>query len=232
MLKHIVTLMRGQAHDAAQTVTDRNALQILEQQLRDCAQAIASARQAVAITIAQNEAERRQQDTAKRKIADLEGRAIAVLEKGQEDLATEAAEAIAILRAEVDASDQAQQAFGTRITRLKKIIREAEARLRDVQRGRRVAAATDKAQRLRNYEASGAGMRLSSLKDAEQTLNRLQVRQRELDDTETALADMDLSSDPASLTERLADAGCGAPLKASAADVLAELRGRAASPQN
>ena len=55
MLKQFFALMRGHSHEAAEAMVDRNALVILRQQIRDCADAIAAARRAVAIAIAQNE---------------------------------------------------------------------------------------------------------------------------------------------------------------------------------
>ena len=67
---------------------------------------------------------------------------------------------------------------------------------------------------------------LSTLKDAEETLERLRTRQKEIDATATAMDEMKSSNDPAALTERLASAGCGAPVSSSADDVLARLKNR------
>ena len=96
------------------------------------------------------------------------------------------------------------------IERLKTAVRQSEARLRELQRGQRLADATDKSQRMRGM-ANNNG--LSALKDAENTLERLRSRQMEIDATSAAMDEMYLSNDPGSMSERLADAGCGAPLK-------------------
>ena len=77
MLKQLFALVRGHTHEAAQEVVDRNALIILRQQIRDCADAIAAARRAVAIAIAQNEQEVAQYNRLVARIEDLETRAIA-----------------------------------------------------------------------------------------------------------------------------------------------------------
>lgn len=222
MFKLILTLFRGKAHDRVEAVVDDNAMTILRQQLRDCTHAVAAARRAVAIAIAQNKQEEVQCRKLVERIADLETRTIAAMEQGKDDLAREAAETIAILEAERDVSLEAQKRFENEITRLKKSVREAEARLRELQRGQRLANATDKTQRMREMApASG----LSTLKEAEDTLLRLRTRQQEIDATAAAMDDMSLESDPGSLAERLAEAGCGAPLKSSADDVLARLKG-------
>ena len=130
MLKQFFALVRGRSYEAAETVVDRNALVILRQQIRDCADAIAAARRAVAIAIAQNEQEVAQFKKLVVRIDDLEKRTIAAIEQGQNELAREAAETIAMLEAERDASSEAQKSFSTEIERLKRIIRVSEMRLR------------------------------------------------------------------------------------------------------
>ena len=149
MFKQFCALIRGRAHESAEEVVDRNAITILRQQIRDCANAIEAARRAVAVAIAQNEQEALQHEKILARIEDLEGRTLIAIEQGKEELAREAAETIAMLEAERDTSEQAQKNFGTEIARLKRIVRQSEQRLRELQRGQRVAAATDKTQRLR-----------------------------------------------------------------------------------
>jgi hypothetical protein len=96
MLKTIVTLMRGAASRAEEEVTDRSALLILDQQIRDSAAGIERAKRALAIAIAQDEAEGKRLETTLSRISDLEERAVAALNGGRDELAGEAAEAIAV----------------------------------------------------------------------------------------------------------------------------------------
>ncbi|MER8431962.1 PspA/IM30 family protein [Mesorhizobium caraganae] len=220
MLKQFFALVRGRSYEAAEAVVDRNALVILRQQIRDCADAIAAARRAVAIAIAQNEQEVAQFKKLVVRIDDLEKRTIAAIEQGQNELAREAAETIAMLEAERDASSEAQKSFSTEIERLKRIIRVSEMRLRELQRGQRIVAAVDSTQRLRE---SAPGSSLSALRDAEETLLRLRTRQKQIDATAAAMAEMEQSGDPAAVSEKLAAAGCGAPLRSSADAVLERL---------
>ena len=227
MLKQFFALVRGRSYEAAETVVDRNALVILRQQIRDCADAIAAARRAVAIAIAQNEQEVAQFKKLVVRIDDLEKRTIAAIGQGQNELAREAAETIAMLEAERDASSEAQKSFSTEIERLKRIIRVSEMRLRELQRGQRIVAAVDSTQRLRE---SASGSSLSALKDAEETLLRLRTRQKQIDATAAAMAEMEQSGDPAAVSERLAAAGCGAPLRSSADAVLERLAAKMAKP--
>jgi phage shock protein A len=227
MLKQFFALVRGRSYEAAEAVVDRNALVILRQQIRDCADAIAAARRAVAIAIAQNEQEIVQFKKLVARIDDLEKRTIAAIEQDQNELAREAAETIAMLEAERDASSEAQKSFSTEIERLKRIIRVSEMRLRELQRGQRIVAAVDSTQRLRD---SAPGSSLSALKDAEATLLRLRTRQKQIDAAAAAMAEMEQSGDPAAVSEKLAAAGCGMPLKSSADAVLERLASKIARP--
>ena len=223
MFKQIVTLLRGRAYEAQEAVIDGQALTILRQQIRDCAEAVGAARRAVAIAIAQNEQERQQQVRIAARIADLEMRTLAALEQGKQALATEAAESIALLEQERDASQAAQASFAAEIARLKRIVRDSELRLQEVERGQRLAAATEKTQRLRE---SGAHSTLNALADAEATLQRLRARQGQIDLAAEALADMDRTNNPSAVAEKLAAAGCGDPIRTRGEDVLKRLAAR------
>ena len=223
MFKQIVTLFRGAAQDAGEEFTDRHAITLLRQQIRDCANAVAASRKAVAVAIAQNEREATQHKKLLNQIADLEARTVKAMEQGEEKLALEAAETISLLDAERDVSAQAQAQFEAEITRLKNSVRNAEMKLKELQRGQRLAVATDKTQKMRLVNPSSG---LSDLKEAEETLLRLRVRQQQIDATSNAMAEMEETGNPVSITEKLAEAGCGEPLKSSAQDVLERLKNK------
>ena len=223
MFKSMFALFRGSAHDAGQAVVDHNAMTILRQQIRDCVEAVTAAKKAVAIVIAQNEQEKRQHAKLVERIADLETRVVAAMEEGKEELAHEGAETIAIHEAESEDSEEAQKRFTTEITRLKRVVQQSEARLREVKRGERMANATDKTQRLRQSTPS---VGLSALQDAESTLSRLRERQTEMDAAADAYEEMAEETNPDSIAQKLSDAGCGAPITSTADQVLERLKAK------
>ena len=229
MFKSLITLFRGTAHEAVSGVVDANIMTVLDQQLRDCASIIDKARKSVALAVAQKRQEEDRLARTVERIDDLEGRARAALEKGSEDLAREAAEVIANLEAERDASRDAVQTFDTEIRRLKTIVRNAEARLLELKRGQRLAKATASAQKLRDRGIARNTNGVNTLNDAEETLERLRSRQKEIDDANHALDEMDLTANPKSVAEKLADAGCGSPIRSSADSVLDRLRSNGTS---
>ena len=224
MFNVILTLIRGRAHDAEQAFINRNAVPLLAQQIRDAANGVQSARRAVAIAVAQNEQEKSQHTAIAGRIADLETRAVAALQKGNDELARQAAEAIAQFEAERDASEKAQAQFTQTIDKLKATVRASEARLQELQRGERLARATEQTQKLSAACDDNSG--LATLDDAEETLARLRAYQDRCQIAASAMKEMDVASRQTLIIEKLANAGFGAPLGPSADDVLARLRER------
>ncbi|MBK8455716.1 MAG: PspA/IM30 family protein [Phyllobacteriaceae bacterium] len=225
MFKQFVALIRGRANDAAETALDGGAIVILRQQIREGADAVNAAKRAIAIAIAQNDQEIRQCAVIESRLDDIETRAVAAIKQGLPALAEEAARTISMLETERDASREAQRTFDVEIKRLTGVVDAAGARLRELERGLRIASAAEKAHRLRE---SGPASGLSTLRDAEATLARLRSRQQQMDVAADALAAMDRDANPATLAEKLAEAGCGAPLKSRSADVLKRLTEQAA----
>lgn len=225
MLNLFRTLARGAAAKAEEDLFDRNALLILDQQIRETRATLERSRQALAASMAGDRAEERRLAEIERRAADLETRAVAALKAGREDLAAEAAEAIAELEAERDAIRAARTRFATELARLRAVVADATRRQTELERGRRIAAAAETARRLR---VSPAPQDRATLKEAEATLARLRALQTEADDTETALRDCEPGADIAARMER---AGFGPSTRPTASAILERLRGRADAAQ-
>ncbi len=223
MFKQIMTIFRGHTVNSVEQIIDANALVVLRQQIREGAESIQQARHSLALAMAQNQEEAAHGTKLAEQLADLETRAVAALEQNKVDLATEAAAMIANLEADHAASQKAQAHFAAEIKRQRAILRQAESRLQELERGLRLASVTDKTQRL-TKAMPGTGA--STLKDAERTLDRLKSRQLETDRTHAALVELDTNLNPETLRNRLADAACGPALKSSTDDVLKRLSAR------
>jgi phage shock protein A len=229
MLKTFLTLVRGAAAAAEEDVADRSALVILDQQIRDAAAATARGKNALAVAIAQDKAEGRRLDATLARIADLEERAAAALSAGRDDLAGEAAEAIAVMEDDRDAIAEARTAFAREAAHLRGAVANATRRLAELERGRRIAKAAEAVRRLKQGPAT-AGMGQAALAEAETTLRRLRERQAADAAADTALRSMDADSASATLADRLESAGFGRRTRSSAANVLHRLRKRNANP--
>ena len=227
MFKLVTVLLRGAAAASEEAFADRHALLILDQHMRDAAAALEAAKRALAMAIAQDSQEGKRLDTVLAKIADLETRALAALTGGREDLAAEAAEAIAALEADRDGIQAARAHFATEISQLKRSVADAERRLAGLERGRRIARSAEAVRRLRTT-AGRTGCDRSALRDAEQTLKRLQEKQAEAEAEDAALASLDAEAGADSIARRLENSGFGPRTRPSGADVLARLKRKAA----
>src|SRR5882724_4858036 len=227
MLKIIVTLIRGAAFRADEELADRSALLILDQQIRDSAVGIERAKRALAVAIAQDEAEGKRLETTLQRIADLEERAVAALNGGAEELAGEAAEAIAVMEADRDAIREARATFAREIASLKATVRKSAQRLTELERGRRIASAAESVRRLK----AGSGLMVrggaTALADAEQTLRRLRERQAEDAAAADAYEALETQPNPAGVAERLEAAGFGKRTRPTPESVLERLKQKA-----
>lgn len=227
MFKTVITLFRGSVAKAGEDLVDRNALLILDQQIRDASSAFERAKKALAIAIAQDRQEASRLDATCSRIADLEQRVVAALAASDEPSAREGAEAIAALEADRDAAQAAQTLFAAEILRLRRHVTQAQARLAELDRGRRLARATEAVRDLRRGRVDEARPHEATLAEAEATLRRLRERQVEAEAADHALDELDGAATETA-AEKLAAKGYGGRLKPSADSVLERLRGAAA----
>ena len=226
MFKTVLTLFRGSVAAAGEELEDRSALLILDQQMRDAAAAVERSKRTLALAIAGDQQEGRRLDATNARIADLETRATAALDGGREDLAREAAQAIANLEADRDAAMTARTLFASEITRMKRQVAGAEARITELDRGRRIARASEAVRAMRRGGVEAARPYESTLPEAENTLKRLRERQMEAQAADEAFSELDAASGPLATAEKLAEQGFGPRLKSTADDVLARLNAK------
>ena len=194
MFKTVLTLFRGGVAAAGEELEDRSALLILDQQMRDAAAAVERSKRTLALAIAQDQQEGRRLDATNARIADLELRATAALDGGRDDLAREAAQSIAGLEADRDAAMTARTLFAQEIARLKRHVSGAESRLTELDRGRRLARASEAVRNMRRGGVEAARPYESTLPEAEKTLKRLRERQAEAFAADEALIELDAAS--------------------------------------
>lgn len=226
MFKTVFTLFRGSVAAVEEELEDRSALLILDQQMRDAGAAVERSKRSLALAIAGDQQEGRRLEATNARIADLEVRATAALDGGREDLAREAAQAIANLEADRDAAMTARTLFASEISRMKTQVANAEARIIELDRGRRIARAAEAVRALRKGGIEAARPYESTLPEAENTLRRLRERQIEAQAASDALTELDAATGPLATAEKLAAQGFGPRLKSTADDVLARLNAK------
>ena len=233
MFKTFATLLRGASAAAEEDLTDRHAIPILDQQIREAAAGIEAGKRSLAIAIAQEEAEARRLTGLESALADLEARAVAALQGRREDLATDAAAAILALGADCDAARAAHAAFRKEVEAMRRAHADAARRLGALRHGRTVAQAAEAVRRLRAGRLGGSPASTSTLADAEATLARLRSRQAGDAAAEAAMDRLDAATADASagaVATRLGEAGFGPRTAPGLDDVMARLRAKAAAP--
>jgi phage shock protein A len=229
MFKALITPFRGAAAAAEEEIVDRNALLILDQQIRDAAGAVERGKRALAIAIAQDDAERKRIASISTRIVGLEERTVAALAAGREDLAAEAAEAIAAMENDRAAVAKARASFADEIARLRSTVADITRRLADLDRGRRTAMAAEAVRRLKAGHNPPGVIGTAALAEAEATLRRLRERQTDDAAVDSVMQSLDPEAASATLIGRLEAAGCGPRTKTTAAEVLDRLRNRTKS---
>ncbi|MEH3144728.1 MAG: PspA/IM30 family protein [Methylobacterium frigidaeris] len=224
----VATLIRGASARACEDLADRHALPLLDQRIREAAAALDGSRRALAAALVQETADANRQAALAGRLSDLEERAVAALRGDRDDLAGEAAEAIAGLEAEIRELEEARTAFSREVAALRRTVRESGRQIAELERGRRIALAAEAARRLRDRRGAALPGTEAALAEAQATLRRLRERQAADAATADALAAVEAEAG-AGIAERLEAAGFGRRTRPDRDGVMARLRERAAA---
>jgi phage shock protein A len=194
----------------------------LERSIAAAHHAHTAARRALAVAMAEEARESTRRTALAAKASDLEQRAIAALKAGREDLAGEAAEAIAAIATDIDASQRAAMRFAAEVALARREVDSQRLRLSELDRGRRLARIGQALSA--TMPASDSG--LDHFSEAEAALARVAA-----DHHDARLVRQEMAPPAEILVERLSDAGFGEPTQLRASDVLARLRAAAGGPQ-
>ncbi|MGA2055041.1 MAG: hypothetical protein ABSG88_07005 [Bradyrhizobium sp.] len=193
----------------------------LERSIGAAHHAHAVARRALAIAVAEETRETERRLALIAKTSDLEQRAIAALRAGRDDLATQAAEAIAAITADIEASERASHRFVAEVALARREVDAQRRRLSELDRGRRLARIGDALTATAHASETG----LDSFSEAEAALVKVVANNHD-----ARVMRQEMASPAEQLIERLSDAGFGEPVQVRASDVLARLRA-AAGPE-
>ena len=173
-----------------------------------------AARRSLALAVAEEDREISRRVTLSDQVKDLEVRAIDAFAHGREDLATRAAETIAVLETEVAASEAASTRFAAKVAATRREVDAQRGRLADLDRGRRLA----------RVGAALSGP--SSPRTGQPILARAEAALVAVQAAESDAEALRLEFAPTSqtLVDDLAEAGFGRPTRVVAADVMTRLR--------
>ncbi|MDJ0822665.1 MAG: PspA/IM30 family protein [Paracoccaceae bacterium] len=222
MFGTLKTLIIGANARAEENLRDHYAIELIDQKIREANDSLKAAKFALASLMQRERAETRQVEMLETRVADLMTRAKEALDNDREDLAQEAAAAIAQMENELTLRRETVRRLETRILQLRQSVEAAHRRIIDLKQGAVAARAARKEQdiqkRLNRHVAKD-----SAFDEAEDLIARVLKRDDPFEQSQI-LKEIDSGLDQADVADRLAEAGFGAATKTTAADILNRIK--------
>lgn len=209
VIRKVVTLLRGSAREIAESVVDANATRIYEQEVLDAKHSIDEARINLTAVMAKEMQSAREIERLKREMDRFENLALEALQKSQEALAEEVAAKVGAIEQDLDEQTRAHAAYAVQVTRLKDLIKSAEARIREHEREIAMARTTESVYRATRSISDSIGSSGSKLVNARESLERIKQRHEDQADRMLAAEQLDKEFGDKALESKLAAAGIG-----------------------
>jgi phage shock protein A len=227
MLRTLTTLFDGANARAEDRLRDHFCIELIDQKIREAEASLKAAKFSLASLIQRERSESRHVTALENRVADVTGRATQALSEGREDLAQEAASAIAQMENELGLRRETLRRLEARILQLRQSLDTANRRIIDLKQGAIAARAAKKEAdiqtRLGRHVAQD-----TAFEEAEALIQRVLDRDDPFEQGQI-LREIDRGLERTDVSDRLAEAGFGAPTKSNAADVLSRLRAQADS---
>ncbi|NSX56173.1 PspA/IM30 family protein [Parasulfitobacter algicola] len=218
------TLITGANVRAEERVRDTYAIELIDQKIREAEASLKAAKGTLASIIQRHRAEMRQVDGLKSRVEDMIQRAIQALEAEREDLASEAAHAIANMENELEIRQQTVERLDHKIIRLRQSVEAGQRRIIDLKQGAITARAVRREQDMQS-KLNTTITSTSSIEEAEDLIARVLQRDDPFEQSEI-LHEIDQGLNHETLASRMADQGFGSANKSTAKDVLDRLKAK------
>jgi phage shock protein A len=223
MFKKLLTAVRGGANEVGEAIIDHQAIRILEQELRDAKNALNESKTNLTTIMAEKIGIDRKVNELIARIKENEGYAMKALEKQDENLAHDVAVKIAGLEHELVVQKGIMNGYESKVTNLKKLIRQAEHNIQTMEREITVIITTEKVQQANDLASSRYTGSNSALQEAMESAERIKKRQQEREDRVSAALELESEQSSQKLEDRLKAAGIIEP-ESSAKSVLERLK--------
>jgi len=230
VIKKLVTLLRSSTREIGESVVDANATRVYEQEILDAKHAVDQAKAELSGVMAKEMQTARQIEKLRGEIERYEGMAVEALNQSQDGLAEEVADKVGGMEAELEAQTKAHAAYAVQVARLKDLIKQSEARIREHEREIAMAKTTESVDRATQSISENIGAGGSKLISARESLERIKQRHVDLADRMTASEQLDREFGQGALEHKLAQAGIGADADRKR-KVMARIKARQAGPE-
>lgn len=224
MFNTLRTLMLGANARADESLRDVYAIELIDQKIREAEEGLRAAKSTLASLIQRQRSEERLLATLDQRILDMTRRASESLVAGRDDLATQAAEALAQMENERVLRAETVLRLETKTVRLRQSVEAGHRRIIDLKQGATMARAIRREQSLIRKLPNGD---TSAVEEAEALIARVINADDPFERSDILRGiNRELSHD--GLADRMSDAGFGPATRVSAADVLARLKAQSA----
>lgn len=222
MFGTLKTLIQGANARAEDRVRAAYSIELIDQKIRESAEGLKVAKATLASLIQRQRGEERQIAMLDSRSADLLDRGRAAMISGRDDLAAEAAEAVAVMENELSLRRETRARLEARVIRLQASVEASNRRIIDLKQGSIAARAMRDEQALQTrLNTTLAGT--SPLAEAEELIAGVLGREDVFEQAEI-LTEIDRSLNRLDVADRLAAEGFGCPMKTTAADILSRLK--------
>ncbi|WP_296419373.1 PspA/IM30 family protein [Pseudooctadecabacter sp.] len=222
MFKTLSTLIAGANARSEDRVRDAFAIELIDQKIREAETSLKAAKATLASLIQRQRSEDRQRDALQNRIKDMTKRAEQALDQDREDLATEAANAIAQMENERTIRSETCARLDQKVIRLRTSIEAGHRRIIDLKQGAIQARAVRREQAIQSRLNTTIGT-TSATEEAEELIARVMGRDDPFEQSEI-LREIDRDLGHETLADRMAAQGCGPATRTTADDVLARLK--------
>jgi phage shock protein A len=225
ILSKIFTAFRGGAREVGESIIDANGLRIFEQEIADAQNALGTAKKNLTEVMAKEMQTKRKVAALNDSIAEHENFAGQALEKGDEALAIEIADKIAVFENEKADLDEVLATYSTSVTALKSQVKEAEKTIKENQRQLSMVKTTESVQKATMAVNSTLANNNSSMSSAKASLERIKQRQADRNDQLAAAKTLDNEENGGDLKARMEAAGIG-DTKSKGSDILDRIKAK------
>lgn len=224
MFKTLSTLIAGVSARSEDRVRDAFAIELIDQKIREAENSLKAAKATLASLIQRQRAEERQRDGLRNRIRDMTKRAEEALAADNEDMATEAAHAIAQMENELTIRNETCARLDQKAMRLRSSIEAGHRRIIDLKQGAIQARAVRREQAIQS-RLNTTIHATSSTEEAEELIARVMGRDDPFEQSEI-LREIDRDLGHETLADRMADKGYGPATRTTADDVLNRLKSK------
>lgn len=223
IIQKLLTLVRGTATEAGQSIVDANALKILDQEIRDADTALTASRTDLTRLMAERHIAADKLTAKKAKLQEYNDYIQQLINKNDTDLATEVAGKVAELENDIAADTSTIAGMDTNVAKLSGSIRQAQSTIEQLKRQVDTVKATASVQRAQEAIASQATGSNVKLRTAMDSLDRIKDQQALKSAQIDAANELQAQAGDGDLQQRLQAAGV-LPGATAANDVLARFK--------